>query len=196
MHFKNSATLESLTVSNFVKLLAVLSVIGGAEALFAVTWDAGMHVLREPETFWSIQHVAVYTGVAFIVSAAILGSALLIKRSLEKRISTGIKLIIASAVMLIAAGAADNISHEIFGSGELVSIPHIFLEASPALGGFGSFLILTHIASPKLKKLVPISMLVTILALGSIVFNIIMVFAGTVICIIVFRLFSAGCAIL
>ena len=189
-------SLQYLTKNYLIKIVAVLAVIGGPVTLVSIMWDAGMHVLREPETFWSIQHVAVYTGVSFIVSSAILGSALLIKYQFSKKTSIGIKFLVAGAVMLIASGYADSVSHEIFGNGELVSIPHIFLESSPALGALGSFILLKEISSEKLKRLIPISTIIAFLAIMSIGFNLLMIFGGEVLCIAVYGFFSSGCAIL
>ena len=194
--FVRKSSLKYLEKNNFIKFAAIVAIIGVSITLVSIIWDAGMHVIREPETFWSIQHVAVYSGVSLIVSSAILGFAILIKYQCNRPISIGIKFLIAGAVTLIASGYADSISHEVFGNGELVSIPHIFLESSPALGAFGSFILLKEIPSRKLKRLLPISIIVTILAILSIAFNIIMVLGGEILCIAVYDLLSGGCAIL
>ena len=194
--FARKSSLEYLGKNNLIKLAAILAIIGGAITLVSIMWDAGMHVIREPETFWSIQHIAVYSGVSLIVSSAILGFAILIKYQCNRQVSIGIKFLIAGAATLIASGYADSISHEVFGNGELVSIPHIFLESSPALGVFGSFILLKEIPSRKLKRLLPISKIITFLAIMSIAFNLIIVFGGEILCIAVYDLLSGGCAIL
>jgi len=187
---------QSLKLNNLITLVPILAVLGATLTLFSVIWDAASHVLSEPEFFWSIQHVAVYSGVAMMVSSAILGSTLLIKKQLNNRVSKGIKLIIAGAVILIAAGFGDSISHDLFGSGEVVSISHVFLESAPALSAFGSILVLNHVHSKKAKKLIPLAIFTTILSAGSVIFNISMVFGGALICISVYQLLSYGCAIL
>ena len=131
-----------------------------------------------------------------IVSSAILGLVLLIKNSLDKRLVKGIKIIIAGAVMLILAGYADSVSHTIFGSGELVSIPHVILESAPALSALGSFLVLSQVCGHKARKLIPLAILTIIFSLGLIIFNLAMVLGGAMFCIPVYQVLSSGCAIL
>jgi len=49
-------------------LVSVLAVFGTTQVLLGGIWDATSHALREPENFWSIQHISVYIGVTMIAS--------------------------------------------------------------------------------------------------------------------------------
>jgi len=70
-------------------LVSMFAVFGTILELSGGMWDAVSHVLQEPEFFWTIQHIAVYSGVAMIGASAILGFFLLIKKksywNFEKR---------------------------------------------------------------------------------------------------------------
>jgi len=54
-------------------LVSIFAVFGTLLELSAGIWDAISHVLEEPEFFWSIQHIAVYCGVAMIATSGIFG---------------------------------------------------------------------------------------------------------------------------
>ena len=44
--------------------LAILAVVGSVVVVSAGLWDAISHILQEPEFFWSIPHIVVYSGVS------------------------------------------------------------------------------------------------------------------------------------
>ncbi len=49
-----------------LEIISLLAVFGSLLEISAGIWDATSHILREPELFWTIQHVAVYAGVVMI----------------------------------------------------------------------------------------------------------------------------------
>ena len=73
----NSSFAKPAALVSFVSILAVLGPIVVVSAGF---WDAISHLQKEPEFFWSIPHIIVYTGVSLSTSAAILGFILLCRK--------------------------------------------------------------------------------------------------------------------
>lgn len=187
---------EILRSSHLVATVGVLAVLGTTLEIFGFMWDASGHMLQEPETFWSIQHITAYSGVALLVTSAIIGTVLLITKLVEIRIARGIKMIIIGAALQIAAGTSDFFSHLLLGADGLVSIPHLVLEAGPVLGAFGGFLLLSQMKDSRIRRLIPVAIVTTIFSLASILFNISMVLSGEILCIPVYEIFSHGCAIL
>jgi len=55
--FSNSIITKSTTLVSFVSVLAVLGPVVTVSGGF---WDAISHLLKEPELFWTIQHITVY----------------------------------------------------------------------------------------------------------------------------------------
>ena len=55
--FSNSIITKSTTLVSFVSVLAVLGPVVTVSGGF---WDAISHLLKEPEFFWTIQHITVY----------------------------------------------------------------------------------------------------------------------------------------
>ena len=48
---------------SILSIIGILSTFGTGQMLSGGIWDAASHALREPESFWSLQHIAVYAGV-------------------------------------------------------------------------------------------------------------------------------------
>ena len=69
--------------NTLVSMVSVLAVIGPVVILSGGIWDAISHLQREPELFWTIQHISVYTGVSMITSAGIIGIILLVRNSVK-----------------------------------------------------------------------------------------------------------------
>lgn len=176
-------------------ILAVLAVSGTAQMLLGGFWDAASHAIKAPETFWSIQHVAVYFGVALTAVSAVLGGLLLYYKRSPKNLVTPIKILIAGSVLQLVSGYADSVSHDIFGIDGLISWSHQPLELGLVLASIGAFLILKH-QEPRFAKFLPLTIMVLILSVAWISFSIALYFAGIVLCAPVYEIFSSGCAIL
>jgi len=179
-----------------VKLVSLLAVFGTLVELSAGLWDAASHMLQEPELFWTVQHVAVYSGVGMIASSGILGSILLMKKFVIGNLKMGIKIIIIGSIIQISAGFADSISHEVFGIDGLISWSHQPLEFGLILSALGGFLILTNIKDKKFRKILPVSIITLILSISWIGFNLSLPLGGIVLCLPAYEIFSSGCAIL
>ncbi len=179
-----------------ISLIATLAVFGTVVMISAGMWDALSHIRNEPEFFWTIQHVAVYSGVVMMASAAVLGSIFVIKKSVDKNLQRGIKIVIVGSIIQIIAGFGDSISHDIFGIDGLVSLSHQPLEFGLVLCALGGFLIIKSQNNEKLKKILPFSIVTLIFAISWLGFNLSLLVGGIILCLPFYEVFSSGCAIL
>src|SRR3972149_5353045 len=126
-----------------LEIISLLAVFGSLLEITGGIWDATSHILREPELFWTIQHVAVYTGVAMIAGSGILGTIFLITKKVDGNLKRGLQIIIIGSALQVSAGDADSLSHDLFGIDGLVSWSHQPLEIGLLLSALGGFLIMT-----------------------------------------------------
>ena len=192
-----SNAFSSALISNrksIVVTIAILAVSGTVIELLAGIWDATSHLMREPEQFWTIQHIVVYTGVGLITCSAILSSIIILNPknpSLKKEL----KIIILGALLQITAGYADSVSHEIYGVDGLVTVSHFVLETGLLLSALGGFLLLTAIKINH-KIILKFSILSVLLSSTWIGFNLFLLVAPAPLCLPVYEGFSSGCAVL
>lgn len=191
--FSNSTLTRSTTL---VSLVSILAVFGPVISVSGGLWDAISHLLKEPEFFWTIQHVTVYFGVSLISCAALMGIILLIRKSVKGSLKTGIKLVIIGAIIQIVSGFGDSLSHEVYGIDGLISWSHQPLEAGLVLASLGGFLILKNREHTKLRVFIPFSIMSFIFFTTWLAFNFVLIFGHVVQCIPVYEIFSSGCAIL
>jgi hypothetical protein len=180
----------------FVAVISILAVFGSLLEISGGIWDAISHILREPEFFWTIQHITVYSGVAMIGASGILGSIFLIKKKVERHLKRSIQIIILGSIIQISAGYADSISHDLYGIDGLVSWSHQPLEIGLILSSLGGFMILSSIKNHKFKKLLPLSILTLIFSISWLGFNLSLLFSSPVLCTLIYEIFSSGCAVL
>lgn len=194
--------IQIISNSSFVKsstllpLLSILAVIGPFVVVSAGFWDAISHLQKEPELFWTVQHITVYFGVSIISTASILGAILLLQNSTRNSLKNGIRLVIIGAIIQIISGYADSLSHEVFGIDGLISWSHQPLEFGLILSALGGFLILKNRENTKLKPLLPFSIISFLFFSTWLVFNLVLIFGHTIQCIPVYEIFSSGCSIL
>ena len=177
-------------------LVSILAVFGTTTELLSGIWDATSHLMREPELFWTTQHVFVYTGVGMVACSAIIGSFLIVTNSKNKILNKKLKIVLIGAILQITAGYADSISHDIFGIDGVVSISHLVLESGLLLSAFGGFVVLSQINSQSARKIIPIAILTVLLSAAWIGFNLILLFGAVILCMPVYEIFSSGCAVL
>src|SRR5690242_8137985 len=99
-------TLYSVFIARSRTILSVVSVLaicGTVIILLGGVWDTASHALRIPETFWTIQHVTIYSGASMIAVSAVMGILLLFK-TVNKKVESGIKIILVSATLQLAGG--------------------------------------------------------------------------------------------
>ena len=182
--------------STLVSFVCILAVVGPVVVVSAGFWDAISHLQKEPEFFWSMPHIIVYTGVSMTSCAAIAGSILLLKKSVSGSLKTGIKLVIAGSVIQIISGFGDSLSHEVFGIDGLISWSHQPLEFGLVLASLGGVLIIKNREHTQLKALLPFSIVAFLFFTTWLAFNLVLIFGHTIQCIPVYEIFSSGCAIL
>jgi hypothetical protein len=191
--FSNSLLAKTSTL---VSLVSILAVIGPFVVVSAGFWDAISHLQKRPELFWSMPHIVVYTGVSITVSAAIIGTILLLRKSTKNSLKKGIILVISGSLIQIVAGYADSISHDVFGIDGLISWSHQPLEFGLVLSALGGFLILKNLEKTKLKVFLPFSIISFLFFTTWLIFNLILIFGHTIQCLPVYKIFSSGCSIL
>jgi hypothetical protein len=182
--------------SILVSFVSILAVLGPIIIVSGGFWDAISHLLKEPELFWTIQHITVYFGISLISTAAIMGIILVIRKSVKGSLKTGITLVIIGAAIQLVAGFADSLSHDIYGIDGLISWSHQPLELGLVLASLGGFLILKNREHTKLKVLIPFSIVSFIFFTTWLVFNFVLIFGHTIQCVPVYEIFSSGCSIL
>jgi hypothetical protein len=182
--------------STLVSFVSILAVIGPVVIVSAGFWDAISHLQKEPEFFWSIQHIIVYTGVSMTSIAAIIGCILLFRKSVHGSLKTGIILVITGSVIQLISGFGDSLSHDVFGIDGLISWSHQPLELGLVLASLGGVLIIKNREHTKLKAFLPFSIVAFLFLTTWLVFNLILIFGHTIQCIPVYEIFSSGCAIL
>jgi hypothetical protein len=182
--------------NNLIAIASVLAVVGPVVILTGGIWDAISHLQREPELFWTIQHVSVYTGVSMITSAGIIGIILLVRNSTTGILKKGIQLVIVGSIIQLVSGFADSLSHDLYGIDGLISWSHQPLEFGIVLAALGGFLIMKSRQHTKLKIFLPFSIIALLLLTSWLGFNIFLIFGHVIQCIPVYDIFSSGCPIL
>jgi len=182
--------------NNLIAIASVLAVVGPVVILTGGIWDAISHLQKEPELFWTIQHVSVYTGVSMITSAGIIGVILLVRNSTKGILKKGIQLVIIGSIIQLVSGFADSLSHDLYGIDGLISWSHQPLEFGIVLASLGGFLIMKSRQHTKLKIFLPFSIIALLLLTSWLGFNIFLVFGHVIQCIPVYDIFSSGCSIL
>ena len=182
--------------STLVSLVSILAVIGPIVIVSAGFWDAISHLQKEPEFFWSPSHMVVYFGVSLTTCAAIMGSILIIRKSIHGSLKTGIKLVIVGSILQIVSGFGDSLSHDVFGIDGLVSWSHQPLELGLVLASLGAVLILKNREHTKLKIFLPFSIVAFLFFTTWLIFNLVLFFGHTIQCIQIYEIFSSGCSIL
>ena len=195
LSFAFSNTLISNRKS-IIDVISILAVSGTIVELLAGIWDAASHLMREPELFWTTQHVAVYAGVGMITGSAILGSIILITNPQSVLIKKGLKILVIGILLQITAGFADSISHEVYGVDGLVTISHLVLETGLLLSALGGFLVLSNSTKTRPKIVIQLAMASVLLSSTWIGFNLVLLFGFVALCLPVYELFSSGCAVL
>ena len=181
---------------SIIDVISILAVSGTVVELLAGIWDATSHLMREPELFWTIQHVAVYAGVGMITCSAILGSIILITNPQNASIKKGLEILIIGILLQITAGYADSISHEVYGVDGLVTISHLVLETGLLLSAVGGFLVLSNSKKTMPKMIMQLAITSVLLSSTWIGFNLILLFGSVALCLPVYEVFSSGCAVL
>jgi len=150
----NSGLLQSR--SHLVRRFAIGSTLVSIGIFISATggsWDISNHLLNKPETFFSIPHAVLYTGVA----VAILGTVIvwLVHRAIsiyDNRLNISAKLTLAGICMLVVAGPIDFAWHSAFGLDGLLSPPHFVLLLGMIISSLGAMLgIMSYVNNTKMR---------------------------------------------
>ncbi|SMH72330.1 hypothetical protein [Candidatus Nitrosotalea okcheonensis] len=174
-------------------IAAVMAVLGTSSVLIGGIWDSASHALKIPDSFWTIQHVTVYTGVSIVALSASFGTILSLK---NRKVIIGMVLLLAGSVMQLGGGYVDYSFHEIYGIDGLVTSSHLTIESGLLLASIGGFLTLSKFGYTKTKKLVPFAIVNVIFSATWIGFNLSLLVGAIMLCIPVYDLFSSGCSIM
>ena len=187
-----------LVQQNFLlALIAILAIFGTMLEVTSLIWDSSSHITQDTDEFWRIHHIAVYSGAGMITISAFIGLKFLIKRHPNNKMRNGIKLIIIGAGVQLFSGYMDSFSHYVYGIDGKISITHTFgLEASLIPVAIGGFILLTQLDNNKTKKLIPFAIFTILTAIFPVIFDLVLLIAGPIICAHVFDFVSFGCAIL
>jgi hypothetical protein len=191
--FSNSSLVKP---NSLVSIASILAVIGPVIILSGGVWDAISHLQREPELFWTIQHISVYTGVSMVTSAGFIGIILLVRNSVKGILKKGIQLVIVGSIIQLVSGFADSLSHDVYGIDGLISWSHQPLEFGIVLAALGGFLIMKSRQHTKLGMFLPFSIIALLLLTSWLGFNVFLIFGHVIQCIPVYDIFSSGCSIL
>ncbi|MHB8601077.1 MAG: hypothetical protein ACYC6W_05060 [Nitrosotalea sp.] len=174
-------------------IVSVLAVLGTSGVLLGGIWDSASHALKIPDSFWTIQHVTVYTGVSIVAFSAAFGMMLSLK---NRKVILGMTLLLAGSVMQLGGGYVDYNFHVIYGIDGLVTSSHLTIESGLLLTSIGGFLTLSKFGYTKTKKLVPFAIMNIIFSATWIGFNLSLLVGATMLCIPVYDLFSSGCSVM
>jgi hypothetical protein len=174
-------------------VVSILSVLGTFTVILGGIWDSASHALKIPDTFWTIQHVTVYSGVTIVALSAAFGTMISIK---NRKIIIGIIMLMIGSVMQLGGGYIDYNFHEIYGIDGLVTSSHLTIESGLLLTSIGGFLTISKFGYNKTKKIVPFSIVNVIFSTTWIGFNLALLVGATMLCIPVYELFSSGCSVM
>ena len=174
-------------------VVSILSVLGTFVVILGGIWDSASHALKVPDTFWTIQHVTVYSGVTVVALSAAFGTMISVK---NRKIIIGITMLMIGSVMQLGGGYVDYNFHEIYGIDGLVTASHLTIESGLLLTSIGGFLTISKFGYNKTKKIVPFSIVNVLFSTTWIGFNLSLLIGATMLCIPVYELFSSGCSVM
>lgn len=119
-----------------------LGVVGALLQLTGGIWDVSWHILDMVETFFTPPHTVVYTGVALVAVAALVGLYVRFRGfapgAPDRFLLTGLLLALVGGGLQIVAGPIDFWWHDNFGFDPvLFSPPHALLIVGGAVTGIG-----------------------------------------------------------
>jgi len=174
-------------------IISVLAVLGTTGVLIGGIWDSASHALKIPDSFWTIQHITVYSGVSLVAFSAAFGTVLSLK---NRKVILGMIFLLAGSAMQLGGGYVDYNFHQIYGIDGLVTSSHLTIESGLLLTSIGGFLTLAKFGYSKTKKLVPFSIVNIIFSATWIGFNLSLLVGATMLCIPIYDLFSSGCSVM
>ncbi|HXX98691.1 MAG TPA: hypothetical protein VEL11_16445 [Candidatus Bathyarchaeia archaeon] len=121
------------------------------------SWDISNHLLNKPETFFSIPHAVLYSGVALAIFGLVIvrmayRNVSIYDNNSNMKISS--KLIFVGISMLVVAGPIDFAWHSAFGLDGLLSPPHFVLLSGMIVSNLGAMLgIISYVSTHDDRKM-------------------------------------------
>jgi len=164
-------------LGNLLMSLGILLVtVGGS-------WDITNHVLNKPESFVSVPHGVMYSGVAMSLVGTVISFVIWHKIKNNKSLKISLKLGVIGIIVLVGAGPIDFFWHSAFGLDGLLSPPHMSLIFGMILTSIGGMvgLVRYHIVSKsKISKfLIIIGLLPIWLASSGLISSLSLPFSNT-----------------
>ncbi len=196
MYLSNRFSVSVLSrTRKITELSSLLAICGTVIMLLGGVWDSASHEMRIPETFWTIQHVTIYSGASMVACSAI-AAVLVIKHCKHNTMKKGMVMILLGAILQLGGGYADYNFHEVYGIDGLVTPSHLSVESGLLLSAAGSFILLSKSQNHILLKMAPISIMCILSSASWIGFNLVLLVGSVVLCVPVFQLFYSGCAVM
>ncbi|MBA3750578.1 MAG: hypothetical protein H0X03_06770 [Nitrosopumilus sp.] len=111
----------------------LIIVFGLLISFFGGSWDITFHLLSKPESFFSIPHFLVYSGIFIIIFTFYFN----IKKNWNFKKDKDHLLIFIGTIIILLAGPFDFGWHSIFGLDGLLSPPHLTLSVGWLFVGLG-----------------------------------------------------------
>jgi hypothetical protein len=174
---------------------SILATCGTFIVLVGGVWDSSSHELRIPDTFWTVQHMTIYTGASIVALSALTGVIAIMKGG-NKKIHVAIMIIIVGAVAQLVGGYFDYNFHTKYGIDGLVTSSHLTVETGLLLSAIGGLILLAKVKNTHVKKIIPIAIMTVLLSASWIGFNISLLLGAVVECVPIYQMFSSGCAVM
>ena len=118
-----------------------IGVFGALLQIWGGYWDVSWHGLGLVETFFGINHIPLYSGVALVIFASVLGVTMRFRSPgdrTKKYLSTGLMIAAAGSFVQVIAGPFDFWWHGNFGFDPFLFTPsHSLLIGGIVLSGLG-----------------------------------------------------------
>jgi hypothetical protein len=176
-------------------LITLLATSGTFIVLLGGVWDSASHELRIPDTFWTIQHITIYTGASIVALSAMIGAMTIIKGE-NKKIHGAIMIILIGAIAQLLGGYLDYNFHTKYGIDGLVTPSHLTVETGLLLSAIGGLIIISKVKHTYINKIIPISIMTVLLSASWVGFNLSLLFGSVVLCVPIYQMFSSGCAVM
>src|ERR671910_2109116 len=136
-------------------LIFILATLGSIMQISGTSWDVTSHLMFKPETFFTLSHTLLYSGIGLITIATVLITFLYIKNKhsiTNTSAKSSFQLLLIGSVVSIISGPADYLWHQTFGIDGLLSPTHISLMTGMLITSIGVVIGLARIKIPSTKK--------------------------------------------
>lgn len=151
--------LLSLKHPNFLLALYVAGIAGALIQILGAQWDVSWHILELVETFFTVPHTVMYSGIAFSLLSSIIALVyyhriLLYNRERNRFILHGFIIALAGSGLQLFAGQFDYWWHDNFGFDPFLFTPsHTPLVIGFFLNGIGMWIGITYLIRNEKRRM-------------------------------------------